>query len=346
MPANRTSFYPGQPWPDNHGVHINAHGGGILCHNGIYYWFGEHKVETELGNTAQVGVSCYSSADLYNWKDEGIALPVSEEPGHDIEKGCILERPKVIYNKRTGKFVMWFHLELKGKGYDSAMCATAVSDSPTGPYRYIEAFRPNAAVWPVNVEEENKIAGDRNTFLRDFEGGQMSRDMTLFVDTDGKAYHICSSEDNKTTHISLLSDDTLKPSGTYARAFKRRYMEAAAICKRKGKYHFIASDCSGWDPNTARSGLANSIFGPWEEIGNPCVGKNPHNGLDHNKTFGGQSTFILKVEGKDDAYIAMFDVWTPKNPIDGGYIWLPVQFKDDGMKIVWMDEWDLSFFDS
>ena len=31
-----------------------------------------------------------------------------------------MERPKVIYNKQTGKFVMWFHLELKGRGYGPA----------------------------------------------------------------------------------------------------------------------------------------------------------------------------------------------------------------------------------
>lgn len=344
MTADRTTFLPGQPWPDNNGVHINAHGGGILYHEGIYYWFGQFMVETELGNSAQVGVSCYSSQDLYNWKDEGIALPVSEEPGHDIEKGCILERPKVIYNKKTEKFVMWFHLELKGQGYQSAMCATAISDSPTGPYKYLEAFRPNAGVWPVNIREENRIPDERNFLIRDIEGGQMSRDMTLFVDDDGKAYHICASEGNKTTHISLLTDDYLRPSGTYVRAFKRRSMEAAAICKRKGRYHFIASNCSGWDPNKARTAGADCIFGPWEELGNPCYGTNPHTGLGRGKTFGGQSTFILKVEGIDDAYIAMFDVWTPKNAIDGGHICLPIQFDSDGMFIEWMDEWDISFF--
>jgi len=36
----------------------------------------------------------------------------------------------------------------------------------------------------------------------------MAREMTLFVDDDGKAYHIYSSEENSTTHISLLTDDT------------------------------------------------------------------------------------------------------------------------------------------
>ena len=69
-----TAFEPTQEWPDNNGVHINAHGGGVLFHDGVYYWFGEHKIGGRRGNTAQVGVHCYSSTDLYNWKDAGVAL--------------------------------------------------------------------------------------------------------------------------------------------------------------------------------------------------------------------------------------------------------------------------------
>lgn len=54
---------------------------------------------------------------------------------------------------------------------------------------------------------------------RDLEGGQMSRDMTLFVDDDGKAYHIYSSEDNLTLQIAELSDDYLGHTGRYIRIF-------------------------------------------------------------------------------------------------------------------------------
>ena len=108
------AFFPGRIWEDTDGVHINAHGGGILYHDGIYYWYGEHK--SEHTSSALVGVSVYSSEDLYNWKKEGVALSVMPEgSGHKIEKGCIIERPKVIYNPKTDKFVMWFHLELKDK---------------------------------------------------------------------------------------------------------------------------------------------------------------------------------------------------------------------------------------
>jgi hypothetical protein len=102
------SFEPGKLWLDDQEVPINAHGGGVLVYGDSYYWFGEHKIAGRAGNQAQVGVHVYSSKDLYHWKDEGIALKVSNNPKSDITKGCILERPKVIFNAKTKKFVMWF----------------------------------------------------------------------------------------------------------------------------------------------------------------------------------------------------------------------------------------------
>ena len=120
-------FVPGEIWPDDNGVHINAHGGGLLVHQGTYFWFRQHMVAGGAGNVAQVGVSVYSSKNLYNWKDEGIALPVSGDSQSEIVKGCIIERPKVIFNPKTGKFVMWFHLELKDQGYHAARSGVAVS---------------------------------------------------------------------------------------------------------------------------------------------------------------------------------------------------------------------------
>lgn len=141
-------------WKDVNNEYINAHGGGVLFHNGLYYWFGEHRPEN--GFTTEVGVNCYASSDLQNWTHKGVALAVSEEPGSDIERGCIMERPKVIYNKKTGKFVMWFHLELKGQGYGPARAAVAVSDKPEGPYRFVRSGRVNPGIYPENMPEADR----------------------------------------------------------------------------------------------------------------------------------------------------------------------------------------------
>jgi hypothetical protein len=354
------SFNPGNIWPDDKGIHINAHGGGILYHDGRYYWYGEHKIEGAAGNRAQVGVHVYTSEDLYHWKDEGIALEVVKNDSlHDIAQGCILERPKVIYNQRTGKFVMWFHLELRNRGYDTARSGVAISDDPQGPFTFVHSLRPNAGYWPLNVQEihklpvadtiRNKYCGGLgclpahvdtlNILGRDFEGGQMARDMNLFLDTDGTAYHLYSSEENSTLHISQLTDDFLSYSGKYARFFANRYMEAPAIFKTSnGNYFFIGSDCTGWAPNAARSASAPSIWGPWIELGNPCLGP------DSDLTFHSQSTYVLPVKGKKDAFIFMADRWHPENPIDGKYVWLPIDIEGDKIEIHWKVKWDLEYF--
>ena len=347
---------PGQIWPDNKGVHINAHGGGILFHGGKYYWFGEHKVEGKKGNQAMVGVHCYSSENLYDWKDEGIALKVSNDPESPITAGCIIERPKVIYNKKTRKFVLWFHLELKGQGYKAAQTGVAISEKPAGPYTFLKALNPNAGKWPSGYPEElkSKKFGENlkdwseewqqavkdGMFLhRDFEKGQMARDMTLFVDDDGKAYHIHASEENLTLHIAELNDDYTGFTGKYIRVLPTGHNEAPSIFKRNGKYFMITSGCTGWAPNAARLLVSDSVNGNWEYINNPCVG----NGKE--LTFQSQSTFILPVEGKNDAFIFIADRWTPDNAIDGRYIWLPIQFGENGNPYLeWMDEWNLDFF--
>ncbi len=340
----------GESWKDTDGNVINAHGGGVLFHGGKYYWYGEHRPSS--GFTTQVGVTCYSSVDLRNWKYEGVALNVSTEVGSDMEKGCIIERPKVVYNKKTAKFVMWFHLELKGKGYGPARAGVAVSDNPTGPYRFIRSGRVNPGVYPVNMgQEERELSWNPERYewwtpewreavskgmyvKRDLESGQMSRDMTIFVDDDGKAYHIYSSEENLTLHIAELSDDYLCHTGKYIRIFPGGHNEAPAIFKKDGVYWMITSGCTGWKPNEARLMTSSSIFGEWKQLPNPCVGK------DAGITFGGQSTYILPLQEKKGEYVFMADVWRPGNLADSRYIWLPVRFNKKGIPFIeWVNKW-------
>ncbi len=348
---------PGEIWPDDQGVHINAHGGGILYDEGTYYWFGEHK--GERSNAAWVGVTCYSSKDLYNWKNEGVALPVvKNDTTSDIREGCVIERPKVIYNKKTKKFVMYFHLELKGKGYSAARVGIAVADRVTGPYRFLHSQRVNARHWPENMTAEQRTStvklvdfdkwwtpewraavNDGLFVRRDFESGQMSRDMTLYVDDDGKAYHIYSSEENLTLHLAELTDDYLGYTGRYICIAPGGHNEAPAIFKKDGHYFMITSGCTGWAPNAARLHTADNIWGPWTEHPNPCVGE------DANLTFHSQSTYILPVAGKKNAFIFMADRWTPRKPIDGRYIWLPIQFENGLPVLKWMNEWNMKIFD-
>ncbi len=310
---------PGAEWLDTDGNPINAHGGGILYHDGTYYWYGEYKGDSTYWNpkvpswecyrTEAGGVSCYSSQNLADWKFEGLALPSNQtDSTSELHFSHVLERPKVIYNEKTGKFVLWLHVD--SHDYAKAAAGVAISDSPTGPFQYLGSMRPN---------------------------GQMSRDMTLFTDDDGTAYHVYSSEHNQTLYISKLTDDYLDHSGEYTRNFIDQSREAPAVFKRNGKYYILSSGCTAWDPNQAEYAVADSMLGEWTVMGDPCTGKDAH------ITFYGQSTHVFPIAGKSDVYIAMFDKWNKTDLIDSRYIWLPVQFhEDDRIEIAWQDSWDVN----
>ena len=358
-PAELKPICSGEIWPDTEGTHINAHGGGVLYHDGTYYWYGEHKSDST--SKALVGVMCYSSKNLTDWKNEGAVLPVVEnDTTHDIAKGCVLERPKVIYNAKSKRFVMWFHLELRGQGYAAARAGVAVADRPTGPFRFLRSSRVNAGQLPADWTAEQRATLDTHQtehfqqwwtpewreaihkgllVKRDLEGGQMARDMHLFVDDNGKAYHIYSSEENLTLHIAELNDDYTAHTGHYVRVAPAGHNEASALFKKDGVYWMITSGCTGWAPNEARMFSAPTIEGPWTQHPNPCLGP------QQEITFGGQSTYILPVAGKENAYIFMADIWHPKHPSDARYIWLPIEFVEGVPVIRWRESWTLDWFD-
>ena len=126
----------------------------------MYYWFGEDKrAGGAAGHTH--AIACYSSRDLYNWKNEGNVAPEIGPQGSLFAKYPLAERPKVVFNARTGKYVMWAHME--NAHYSAATAGVATADKVTGPYKFVKFIRVN---------------NDNN------------RDSTLYKDDDGKAYFI------------------------------------------------------------------------------------------------------------------------------------------------------------
>ncbi len=256
-------FQPGEVWRDTCGNPIQAHGGGILYQQSTYYWFGENKSGQTLPGVLQdlyrvdvIGINCYSSHDLVHWKNEGIVLPAEpHDLSSDLHPSRVVERPKVLFNPRTRQYVMWFHVDTPD--YGTARAGVAVSDRPTGPYRYLGSLQPN---------------------------GLDCRDCTVFQDDNGQAYLIFATGWNQAVQIVLLDDEYLHPTPTQARLFEGRRREAPAMFKHAGRYYLITSGCTGWDPNPAEYAIASAALGPWKVIGDPCAG----NGSE--TTFGAQST--------------------------------------------------------
>ena len=329
--TERNYFAPGQVWPDSAGEPIQAHGGGVLLKDGVYYWYGENK---SLGGSNRVGISCYSSTDLYRWKNEGVVLPKDTLPEQYRDRG-VCERPKVLFNSRTGRYVMWAHMD--GNGYKLAEAGVSVADKPTGPFRFLRSFRP------VKYD-----SGQDLECCSQKELGGTYRDMNLFLDDDGRAYTFYASESNFTMYVVRLNaeftgvEEPAVKGKTWDRILVRRQREAPAPFKYNGRYYLFTSGCTGWAPNQATYSVASNILGPWT-----TPEENPMVGPDAEKTFLSQSTFVLPAPGKrPGGFIVMLDRWNPRQLGDSRYVWLPLMMNQEGtVRVEWRDRWDLSVFD-
>ncbi len=251
-------------WNDTDGNPIHAHGGYIIFHEGYYYWYGEDRREDFY-------VSCYRSRNLTDWEFRNHILTVrsntesyrvrtkiklSNEDGSKVN----LERPKVLYNEKTKKFVMWVHFE-NGKDYCDAAVAIATCDTPDGDFTYHGHFNPY---------------------------GYMSRDCTLFQDDDKTAYFISAARDNADLHIYRLTEDYMNVECLVQKLWQGEYREAPAVVKIKEKYYMLTSFCTGWAPNQGKYAVADSIEGRWSmltEIGDET-------------TYRSQPAFILQKDGR------------------------------------------------
>ena len=358
---------------DTNGAEIQAHGGQVQKWGDTYYWYGEDKTN---GYRPVEGVHLYTSKDLYNWDDQGVALksiPVSEEDyGKDQTEGykadlsifeddeyykelygdyanqksdfpdlydnkleetywnlandrCVIERPKVIYNEKTGQYVMWFHADgrtpTNSADYGKALAGVAISDRPAGPFKLVGTY-----LLCSDDDVHNSVSNQW-----DNEGGHV-RDMNLFVDDDGQAYVMYSSEANAIMYIAKLNDtytglikdaDDMVLNEDFA-VSSTDSREAPAMFKYQGKYYLITSGCTGWAPNKARYAVADSPLGPWTNMGDPCVGDSAGN------TFSSQSTCVIPVDAENGKYIYMGDHWTDNNQNSLSdhptYVWLPIEF--------------------
>ena len=251
-------------WKDTQGNPLHAHGGYMIFHEGYYYWYGEDRRDNFY-------VSCYRSQNLTDWefrnhilttnsKMEGYRVRTTLKLINEDGKKVNLERPKVLYNKKTNKFVMWAHFE-NGKNYLDAAVAIATCDTPDGDFTYHGHFNPY---------------------------GYMSRDCTLYQEEDGTAYFISASRDNADLHVYRLSDDYMNVDCLVHSLWQGEYREAPAVVKGKYQYYMISSFCTGWAPNQGKYAWADSIEGRWSSLKE----------IGDETTYDSQSAFLLNVNGK------------------------------------------------
>lgn len=289
----------GTQFTDTSGNPLHAHGGGVIKVGSYYYWFGENR---NTDNTFRY-VDAYRSTDLKNWEFRNHVLTEASDP--ELETANI-ERPKVMYNASTGKFVMWMHKE-NGVDYGEARAAVAVSDTVDGNYTWQGSFRPL--------------------------GTHMSRDITVFVDTDGAGYMISAARENYDLQIYRLTADYTGIASLVADPWHGGHREAPALFKRNGVYFMLTSGATGWNPNQQQYATATSIAGPWTAMAN----------VGDSTTYGSQTAYVLPVQGSSGtSYLYMGDRWGNAfggTVNDSRYVWLPLTFPSSTtMSMSWSPE--------
>ncbi|WP_298569779.1 RICIN domain-containing protein [Streptomyces luteogriseus] len=289
----------GTQFTDPSGNPVHAHGGGVLKVGSYYYWFGEHR---NADNTFRY-VDAYRSTDLKNWEFRNHVLTEASAP--ELATANI-ERPKVMYNASTGTFVMWMHKE-NGTDYSEARAAVAVSDTVDGNYTWKGSFRPL--------------------------GQHMSRDITVFTDTDGAGYMISAARENYDLQIYRLTADYTGIASLVANPWPGGHREAPALFKRGGVYFMLTSGATGWNPNQQQYATATSIAGPWSAMKN----------IGDSTAYGSQTAFVLPVQGTSGtSYLYLGDRWGNSfggTVNDSRYVWLPLTFSNSTtMSMTWSPE--------
>jgi Glycosyl hydrolases family 43 len=279
-PRQGDAIRPGTPWFDTEGKLIHAHGGSIITVDGTFYWYGENKERTSPGNGIwHWGIRCYSSDDLVTWRDRGLIIPpVEDDPSSPLHPAQQVDRPHIIWNARTRKFVCW----IKVMGEHPVQRSTVlVADTLLGPYRIVREW-----LTPL---------------------GMNAGDFDLVVDpTDSRAYYYFER-----VHSELicadLTDDYTDVSGFYSTHFPRRQppfvREAPACFRRRGRHYLITSGTTGYLPNPSEVATAPTYHGPWTILGDS------HPADPTRTSFHSQISSVFRHPTKQDLYIALADRW-------------------------------------
>lgn len=356
--ATLNSFKPGEVWLDTTGKPIQAHGASLIELDGRYYWYGENKEFTTGKNDIWTwGIRAYASTDLYNWQDIGLIVPPdTQDRTSPLYPAAGLDRPHILYNAATRKFVCWYK-QLKGAHQTQTVL---VADAFTGPYHIV-----HSGILPL---------------------GMGAGDFDLCVNPDdGKAYMYFERVHSEVI-CADLTDDYTDFTGYYSTHFPQPapplVREGICYFRRNHKHYLITSGTTGYFPNPSQVAVAASYHGPFTVLGD----LHP---TDRSRTsFNSQVSCVFKHPRKKDLYIAAADRWmgpqtspefqsgemsrvaqsaiakwfaTPRqtltpeedslvklldglNTSQSRYVWLPLRFESDRPCIDWRPEWSLDEF--
>ena len=345
----QTHIYPGKVWLDTNGKRIEAHGGSIFYEEGFYYWYGEDKSHThKKGKTWTWGVKCYRSADLVNWEDMGhIVKPMPDDKDSLFHPNRRLDRPHIIKNDKTGKYILWL------KYCDKAHFAILTADALLGPYTMANPF----------FQPYGRKAGDFDLAV-DADTGEGY----LYAELDHKEVVVCRLTEN---YMGVTAEQAVIYTGLNP-PFSR---EGVTHFTHRGRHYLLTSGMTGYIPNPSEIAVADDFMGPFTVLGNP------HMDDESSASFNSQASCAFRIAGTEKIII-MADRWVPEyvmtkekyetfvraiysrydkkykaslrdmltmltSPMMGGadtsianYVWLPVEWERDMPRIYWRRQWN------
>ena len=300
-----TEIRNGEVWTDTDGNIVQAHAPGFLKQGDTWYMVGEDR-----GQSFNPDVNLYSSQDLQHWTfvkkiiQNGVTSP-------DLGRRRMIERAKLLYNAKTKKYVVWCHWESRDYGASEAACFQC--DAIDGNYQLVWSGRPM---------------------------GIKSRDCNVFVDDDGTAYFISTTEENTNLGLFQLSDDYLTPVA-HTPLFEGDRREAPAIVKlpaakagEKPLYFMFNSACSGWRPNQCKMSYTHDLTQGWIPLRN----------IGDEVAYRTQAAAILTIHGtKQTTYLYVGDRWMDPDLPHSKIIIFPITFNGTDCEFHYCERFEINF---
>lgn len=303
-------------WKDTSGNNIYSQGGGVFKFGSTYYWYGVKYAGAatyaanphgQNSNTAFQAVTCYSSTDLVNWKFEN-NIVTTGTPGFGTASW--FGRLGVFYNSATSKYV----LVTQYSGTNGSGNIYFTGTSPTASFTYATVQYPVPGV-------ANSTTGDQ----------------TVFTDTDGQSYLICSSSSGRSNWYVARFNTNGIGTQSAVRIGGGTGREGNCMFKYNGRYYFCSSDLYGWNASRCYYISATNIFGPYGAEG---IMTNSATDYCHVT----QTGFFITVAGSSGTTVVFCgDRWADFAGNGNGYNqWCPVTFSGTTPIFNSLSKWDLN----
>ena len=357
--SNGTYYWVGQGAPDNVPTGYTG-AGGVFVNQWLFTTINMYTSKDLVNWTPANPVASIDSAEAYKYAEgnvegstskvlsyvnadgtaaKGFEQLLKEHPQYarDAALGCKIERPHILFNKNTNKWVVWAHWEgTVGYGSSELICFESENSDPTSAWHVVS--------WGKDAQG-NDIYHARPTVTIDGkQTSVVSRDLTAWVDPDtGKGY-VISVNDSGLRLYKL--DDTytkIEPAGSYE-FMQGQHVEAPSMFKSNGRFYMFTSRQDYWDPTQTEYATAANIEDPstWSGLtevqSRGEARKNWGNQDPTTRTYLGQPTYALQYNGKDymPHVLLMSDDWNPLrsktanvDTTKANYVWSSVDVDDE-----------------